>query len=175
MKVEAIAAPTSTTSADWPAILAEVNAWRGSCIHHVSAIEMAVTETLLTLSSAAPAGQTVRLRQLIGQRFSDLAEAIGPDGPFAKQGAAAATALAQYRESQEAFRALLCHGAIKVLIEQNGRWTLIIRSLSIRSRQAEPSVAVLDDAEAQTRLATLKRDAQQLSSQLGQLRKTIAP
>lgn len=157
--------------ANWDAVFAEVNCWRGACMHHFSTVEMAVTETLLALSVAAPKGENIRLRQLIGQRFEDLASTIGPGGPFAKEGQAAFIALSEYRARQEAFRALLCHGAIKVMIDQSGQWTLLIRSLSIRSRQAERGLAVLERAEAQSRLNALKSEGQKLTSLLGQLRK----
>lgn len=160
--------------ADWDAIFAEVNAWRGSCLHHFSAVEMAVTETLLALSAAPSGGGTIRLRQLIGQRFEDLLAAIGPDGPFSAAGQAAFTGLSQYREHQEAFRALLCHGAIKVTVDPHGQWTLVIRSLSVRARQAERGLVVIEQAEAQTRLTSLKREGQRLASTLGQLRRNVA-
>lgn len=158
----------------WDARIAEVNGWRGACLHQFSAAEMTVTETLLALSTAEAGGGKVRLRQLIGQRFEDLAAAIGPDGPFAEQGKAAYPALARYRERQEVFRALLCHGAIKVLVDQSGQWTLIIRSLSIRSRHPERGVVVLDQPEAGMRLASLKSEGQKLASLLGQLRRAMA-
>lgn len=156
---------------DWNRIFAEVNCWRGACLHHFSAVEMAVTETLVALSAAGGQDRAVRLRQLIGQRFDDLAAAIGPGGPFAGEGQAAFAALSRYREQHEAFRALLCHGSIKILIDQSGQWTLVVRTLSIRSRQAERGLCVLERAEAQLRLTSLKSEGQKLASLLGQLRK----
>lgn len=157
----------------WEAVFAEVNCWRGACLHHFSAAEMAVTETLLTLAGNCPPDGAVRLRQLIGQRFEDLAAAIGAEGPFATQGQAASAGLARYRHEQEAFRALLCHGAVKILVDQGGHWTLVIRSLSIRSRQAERGLVVIDEADARARLVTLKSEAQKLASLLGQLRRAV--
>jgi len=159
--------------ADWDAVFAEVNCWRGACMHHFSTVEMAVTETLLALSVAAPKSENIRLRQLIGQRFEDLASTIGPGGPFSKEGYAAFTVLSEYRARQEAFRALLCHGAIKVTVDQGGQWTLVIRSLSIRSRQAERGLAVLERIDAHARLNALKSEGQKLTSLLGQLRKIL--
>lgn len=158
---------------DWDAIFADVNAWRGACLHHFSTVEMAVTESLLKLNESPSRGGTVRLRQLIGQRFEDLATAIGPEGAFSDVSQAVYLGLSHYRERHEAFRALLCHGAVKVTVDQSGQWTLVIRSLSIRSHQAERSVIVIEQVEAQTRLAALKRDGQQLVSMLGQLRKSV--
>ncbi len=157
----------------WDAIFAEFNGWRGACLHHISAVEMAVTETLLALSAAAPQGETVRLRQLIGQRFEDLSAAIAAGGPFARDGEPALAALQRYRDNQEEFRALLCHGAIKVMIDHSGDWTLVIRSLSIRARQAERGLVVIDRPEARSRLDALKSEGQKLASVLGQLRKIV--
>jgi hypothetical protein len=158
---------------EWDAIFAEVNAWRGSCMHHISAVEMAGTEALLALSEVPSKGGTIRLRQLVGQRFEDLSAAIGPNGPFADAGGAAYLALSQYREHQEAFRALLCHGVFKVTVDPHHQWTLVIRSFSVRARQAERALLVIDQAEAQARLTSLKREGQQLVSALGQLRKKV--
>lgn len=157
---------------NWEAIFAEVNAWRGSCLHHFSTVEMGVTETLLALSST-PIGAKVRLRHLIGQRFEDLSIAIAPDGPFGDVGKAAFTELARYRDRQEAFRALLCHGVIKVTVDPTGQWTLIIRSLSFRARQAERALMVIERRDAEGRLAALKNEGHRLASTLGQLRKNV--
>ena len=156
--------------ANWETIFAEVNAWRGSCLHHFSTVEMGVTETLLALSST-PAGEKVRLRHLIGQRFEDLSVALAPDGPFGGISKAAFAGLSKYREGQEAFRGLLCHGVIKVTVDPTAQWTLIIRSLSVRARQAERAVMVIERNEALVRRDSLKSEGQRLVSTLGQLRR----
>lgn len=157
----------------WEPILAEVNAWRGACLHHFTAVEHAVTETLLTLHTACPEGAKVRLRHLIGQRFEDLAAAIGPEGPFAGAGKASSASLANFRERHEAFRTLLCHSQMTVSVEVSGKWVVVARNLSIRASQADPTVTVVEQAEAAARLAELKRDGQKLSAQLGSLRKAV--
>ncbi|MEI9411045.1 hypothetical protein [Mesorhizobium salmacidum] len=159
---------------DWDAIFSEVNSWRGACIHHFSMVETAVTETLLLLNATAQGEIAVRLRHLIGQRFEDLLAAISPGGPFEEVGRHALAELSQYRETHETFRALLCHGMIKVTVEHNGQWILLIRSLSIRSRQPDRTTLALEQSEAEDRLAALKRDGKKLSSVLGQLRKMVA-
>lgn len=163
----------SLQGADWDAIFAEVNVWRGACMHHFSMVEMAVTETLLGLSAVTPDGAAVRLRHLIGQRLEDLTAAITPGGPFGEAGKAALVELSQYREKHEAFRSLLCHGVVKVTIERSGQWVLVMRALSIRARQAERNALALDQDEAQAALVALKRDGQKLASVLGQLRKAV--
>ena len=157
----------------WDAIFTEVNAWRGACMHHVSMVEMAVTETLLTLSAATPDGTRIRLRHLIGQRLEDLTAALSPGAPFGEVGKTALIELSQYRERHEAFRALLCHGVVKVTVDCGGQWVLVLRQLSIRSRQAERNALALDQGEAQAMLVALKRDGQKLASVLGQLRKAV--
>lgn len=160
-------------SIDWGSIFSEVNSWRGACMHHFSMVEAAVTETLLALSDAMPSQAVVRLRHLIGQRFEDLAAAIGPGGPFEDAGKYALSELTRFRENHEAFRTVLCHGTVKVTVEHNGRWLLLIRTLSIRSRQPDRTMLALEQSEAETKLAALKRDGTKLASHLGQLRKTV--
>lgn len=161
-------------SIDWNVIFSEVNSWRGACMHHFSMAEAAVTETLLALSATMPSQAVVRLRHLIGQRFEDLAVAIGPEGPFEEAGKHALPELARFRENHEAFRTPICHGTVKVTVERSGRWLLLIRTLSIRSRQSDRTMLALDQSEAETKLATLKRDGIKLASALGQLRKAVA-
>jgi len=143
-------------------------------MHHFSQVEMAVTETLLALEEVKRDGATLRLRHLIGQQYEDLATAIGPNGPFVKEGKASYSVLSQYREHHEAFRGLLCHGTIKISVDRNAKWLLVVRSLSIRSRQAVRNEMILEQSEALSRLASLKRDGQHLSAALGNLRKAIS-
>lgn len=164
---------TPQKSVNWTSIFSEVNSWRGACLHHFSTVEAAVTETLLTLSATTPGEPSIRLRHLIGQRFEDLAVAIGLDGPFEDAGKHALPELSQYRENYEAFRTLLCHRVVKVTVEQNGQWILLIRTLSIRSRQADRTMLALEQSEAESKLAALKRDGNKLVSILGQLRKMV--
>jgi len=159
--------------ADWDAILVEVNAWQGCCLHHFSTVELAVTETLLALSAASTGVGNIRLRQLIGQRLDDLSVAIGPEGPFSNVGKGAYPRLCQFREHQEAFRVLLCHGAIKVTVDLHARWTLVIRSLSIRAGQPQRGLVVIEQAEARSKLAALSRDGQRLTTALDQLRRNL--
>ncbi|MGN6307515.1 MAG: hypothetical protein ACTHNH_22070 [Mesorhizobium sp.] len=160
-------------SIDWNVIFSEVNSWRGACMHHFSMVEAAVTETLLALSATMPSQAVVRLRHLIGQRYEDLAAAIGPEGPFGDAGKHALSELVRFRENHEAFRTLICHGTVKVTVEHNGRWLLLIRTLSIRSRQPDRAMLALNQSEAETKLAALKRDGTKLASLLGQLRKAM--
>lgn len=157
----------------WDEVYDDVNAWRGECVHHFSQVEMAVTETLLALGADKQDGATIRLRHLIGQQYEDLVSAISPTGSFAKVGKSACELLTCYREQHLAFRAMLCHGTMKVSVERNGRWLLIVRSLSIRSRKAVYDEQIIEQTTAQARLAALKRDGQKLSTALGNLRKAI--
>jgi hypothetical protein len=159
---------------EWDAIFADVNAWRGACVHHFSAVEMAVTETLFALSEVPAGGSAIRLRHLIGQRLEDLTAALAPGGPFADAGKAAQRELVQYRERHEDFRNLLCHGFAKVAVERSGRWILVIRALAIRTGKAERSTLVIDHNEAMTRLDSLKRDGSKLGSALRLLRQSVA-
>lgn len=159
---------------DWGAIYTAVNAWRGECMHHFSSVELAVTRTLLALEAARPDDTAIQLRHLIGQRFEDLAKAIGPGGPFAHEGGGAAGYLAHFRERQEAFRAWLCHGNISVSVDSSGHWVLVLRTLSIRGRQAETGLDVIDQSTAERRLQELRTDGRKLTAALGKLREAAA-
>ena len=173
MDIDSAKPALTSQPVNWDSIFAEVNAWRGACMHHFSAVEMSVTETLLALSATMPVGASVRLRHLIGQRFEDLAAAISADGPFNEPGRTAVEELSQFRVKHEAFRSLLCHGLVKVTVERSGHWVLVMRILSIRARQAERSAVALEQGEAEALLVALKRDGQRLASVLGQLRKAV--
>lgn len=140
-------------------------------MHHFSAVELAVTKTLLALAKVRPDSSEIRLRHLIGQRFEDLAKAIGADGPFADIGKSASTGLARYRERHEAFRTQLCHGHVSISIARNGQWLMVLRTLSIRGRQAEKAEFVIEQSSAASRLEQLRRDGQNLAASLGQVRK----
>ena len=129
----------------WEPILSEVNARRGVCIHQFTAVEQAVTETLIELHAARSEGSVVRLRHLIGQRLEDLAAAIGPDGPFANVGRTVAATLLSFRERHEAFRTLLCHSQMTLSVEVSGKWVVVARSLIIRGSRAEQTPS--DDLE----------------------------
>lgn len=156
----------------WDKLYAEVNAWRGECMHHIAVAERAVTETLLLLDSVKPEGSKIKLQHLIGQRFEDLSAATGPEGPFAEAGKSAHKAIENYRQ-HESFRTLLCHGVAQVTATRNGPWLLVIRSLSIRARQAEETTEIFEKGDAEKKLRQLKSDGQKLTSNLGQLRKKV--
>jgi hypothetical protein len=155
-------------------VLAEVNAWRGACMHHFSQVEMAVTETLLALSAARPNDDRVKLRHLVGQRLEDLTVATAPDGPFGEVGKQLQDELLHFRREHEAFRILLCHGVAKVAVDRQGSWLVVWRTLSFRGRQSDRTTTVMEKDQALAISDALKRDGTKLSSLLGQLRKTVA-
>jgi hypothetical protein len=163
----------ASSVANWDQVFRDVNEWRGACIHHFTSVEQAVTETLLDLHAAKPAAGAVRLRHLIGQRFEDLACAIGADGPFADAGKQASQSLTDFRDRHEAFRTLLCHSQLAVSVDIHGRWLVVAENLSIRGHRAERTTAVIKQADAASRLSDLKRDGQKLSALLGLVRKAV--
>ncbi|WP_134093883.1 hypothetical protein [Novosphingobium sp. PhB55] len=157
----------------WDTLYAKVNAWRGECMHHISCVEQAVTETLLAIDTAFPTLH-VKLRHLTGQRFEDLLAVLATDGRFGEHGAKVVDALTHYRSSHEAFRASLCHGVIKVLLERGGRPTILIRSLTIRARQAEKVTLALEEVEATAKVEALRRDRMKLVGLLAHVRRNVA-
>lgn len=156
----------------WSRVANEVNAWRGACIQSFAQAEVAVTETLLFLSSVGERGKAVQLRHLIGQRLDDLAQALGPSGTFAKEGALAYAVLTEFRK-HEALRAHLAHDVARIALERNGSWVVVFRHLSIRSRNAERGTIAFEQADAVHMLSELRRKTQQLDAALGNLRRVI--
>lgn len=168
---DAIAEPSDALP--WTRVASEVNAWRGACIQSFAQAESAVTETLLFLSDAGDRGKAVQLRHLVGQRLEDLACALGPGGGFAAEGVAASKMLAEFR-AYEGLRTHLAHDVARIAIERNGKWVVVFRHLSIRTRAAERRTMAFEQPEAIATLQRLKRTTQQLDAALGNLRRAIA-
>jgi hypothetical protein len=156
----------------WGRIVQDVNAWRGACLQCFCTAEAGISETLLVLNSIADKGASVRLRHLIGQRFDDLAAAIGPEGVFAEEGKIAFKALEAFR-TQEGLRTYLAHGVARISVERSGKWVLVFRQLSIRARQSDRTMLLMEEDEGIETLAEIKRKSQHLCSVLGNLRKQL--
>lgn len=157
----------------WGRVVQDVNAWRGACLQCFSAAEVGVTETLLLLSTVAEKGANVRLRHLNGQRLEDLATVLGPEGCFAIEGKAAFKALVAFR-AHDALRTYLAHGVAKIAVERSGKWILVFRLVSIRARQSDRTMLLIEEAEGLVMLADIRRKSQQLCSALGNLRRQLA-
>lgn len=158
--------------AGWDKAIRSVNEWRGRSLHCFAQAEAAVSETLLALASAPDRGTRVKLRPLVGQRFEDLASAIGANGPFAAEGGKAALSLLAFR-AHEALRPVLCHGTAKIALDRNGRWLILMKVLSFRGRKAERSSLALDQRDAAAKLAELDARTRHLVSALRSLRTRI--
>jgi hypothetical protein len=158
-------------AAAWEAAVCEVNTWRGEALQHFAVAETAASETLFQMASL-PRGANVRLRRLVGQRFEDLRLAIGPDGPFAKEGRKAAEALAAFSQ-HERLRAALCHGMAKVALDRHGQWLVILKVLAFQGRVEDRSSTAFEKREAEAVLADLKAASQKLASSLQSLRARI--
>lgn len=164
----------SVDSPDWQAIFDEINLWRGRCLHHYTVAEAAVTQTLEALAGVAAIGSPVPLRHSVGQRFEDLAKLIGPEGPFASQGAKASKSLDTFRNKQLPFRAMLCHGRAKSYVGRSGKWVVVMTKLSLVKGAAQTETKALEQAEALQLEIELKRDTLALADALGKLRKAVA-
>jgi hypothetical protein len=146
-----------------------VNAWRGRCMDAFARAEAAVTEMLLILSGVEHRGAEVKLQHLVGQRFEGLAIALGAGGAFAAEGKAASAALGAFRVNEE-LRVLLCHGVGSITLDVQGRWTIVLRVLSLRGRKPARELRVFEEAEAAALASELCAASQKLCSQLGNLR-----
>jgi len=157
----------------WGRVVHDVNAWRGACLQCFSAAEAGVTETLLTLSAVPEKGANVRLRHLTGQRYDDIAAALGPEGAFAVEGKSAFKAIDAFR-AHESLRPYLAHGVAKIAVERSGKWILVFRQVSIRARQSDHTMLLIEEAEGLQMLADIRRKSQKLCSVLGNLRHQLA-
>jgi len=71
-------------------------------------------------------------------------------------------------------RTYLAHGVAKITVERSGKWVLVFRQISIRARQSERTMLLIEEAEGVETLADLRRKSQQLCSVLGNLRKQLS-
>ena len=164
--------PIAAEADPWPATITAVNAWRGHCLAILAGAETSVSETLLVLAKAGERGGKIKLPHLIGQRSDALAGAIGPDGPFYAEGKNSIDALDAYR-AHAPLRNFLCHAPGKIACEKNGRWLLVLKTLSFRASRADHSVRIIEEAESDELLRRLRADCQRLRTCLEQLRATL--
>lgn len=150
----------------------DVNAWRGRCMQAFAQAEAAVTETLLVLSAVQDRGGDVKLRHLVGQRFEDLAAAIGPRGPFEADGKAAHDSLLRFRE-RESLRKMLAHASGRVTLDRNGRWTAVFELVAIRSRRADRERLAVNQGEGEAMAKSLASAARSLTDNLKNLRLNV--
>ena len=146
-----------------------VNAWRGQCQDSFARAEAAVTDTLVALAAVPIRGDLVTLPHLIGQRYEALSSALIVGGPFDDEGAASRATLERFRE-YDRLRTTLCHGVGKVSLDARGRWTLILRVLTLRGGKLCHDSKALDEAEAEQVRDDLCRTSRQLCSHLGHVR-----
>lgn len=163
---------TAIDNAEWPRAVMAANAWRGRCLDLFARSESAVSETLLVLANTPERGTLVRLLHLVGQRFEELANLIGPAGAFALEGKASSAALSVFR-THEDLRVSLCHGVGKVVLDQQGRWLLLLRTLAFRSKQPQRMVRVVEANEADEIVNSLRSAGQRLVSELAKLRHAL--
>ena len=138
-----------------------------------SSTEAAVSEALLRLAEVPAGGERVRLRHLIGQRFQDIADAVGQSGPFAADGAAAASCLAAFRV-HEPLRTVLCHGAFRIALDRRDRWVVIAKVVAFRGDGAERTSHVFEQDDAERLAAEVRSLGQKVSSSLGNLTRTVS-
>jgi hypothetical protein len=166
--------PSDAAGSDrgWEDACRSVNAWRGRGLHCFAQAESAVSETLLVLAADAERGKKVKLRGLIGQRFEDLAAAVGANGPFGAEGSSTARALSAFRE-HEALRPFLGHGLVKIALDRHNQWVILIKLLSFRGGKAIRSSLALDQREGAALLTELKARTEALASALHSLRARV--
>lgn len=146
-----------------------VNEWRGRCLDVLTRAETAITECLVAMSEVPGRGANVQLPHLLGQRLEAFAAAIQQGGPFEAEGAPARAVIGRYRDCH-GVRNLLCHGVVKVTLDQQGRWTAVFRMVTLRSNHLHRETMVFSQAEADDFFMKVTQMSRDLSSQVGQVR-----
>ncbi|RVD55402.1 hypothetical protein EN828_25225 [Mesorhizobium sp. M2D.F.Ca.ET.185.01.1.1] len=166
------AAISAFSNDQWLHAVTAVNAWRGRCLDLFARSEAAVSETLLVMANTSRGGAVAKLPHLVGHRFEELATLIGPTGAFASEGKASAAALLAFRP-HESLRASLAHGVGKVVLDQQGNWLVVLRTLAFRSKQPQRSVLVIEQSEAEEIVKSHQTTGRRLVSELGNLRHAL--
>jgi len=152
----------------WDGPTRAAHQWRGQAIDIIAQGEALVTEALVRLHSVPGRGADVKLRQLLGQRLSDLQEAIEPGGPFADEGKGARARLAKFRK-HEPLRSALCHGVATVLVDRHRRWLLVVKLVALDASGPKLTKLAIEQEESAALLERLQSDVRNLASALGQI------
>lgn len=139
--------------------------WRGRYVEEFAMAEVAVSETLATLSTLASSGAKSLLPTAVGQRFAALQAVVGAGGPLASVGGRVAKALDDLREHQRR-RNFLCHGSSEVSADNLGDWHMTLSLTSFRAGAIERSSMQITAAEAAVLLENLRSARLRLDGQL---------
>lgn len=74
--------------------------------------------------------------------------------------------------THEALQTYLAHRVVKISLERSGKWVLVFRQLSIRARQSDRTMLLIEEVAGLEMLADIRRKSQQLCSVPGNLWKT---
>lgn len=152
--------------------LRQVNEWRGRCMDAFARAEAGVTNCLVFLSNIPGRGEQVRLPHLVGQRYEALTSVIAAGGAFELEASKVASALESVR-AHDSFRTMLCHGVGDVTLSPHGRWTIVFRLVSLRSRRASSEVLALKQKEAEQLRDEVIRASKELCSQLDSMKNAL--
>lgn len=139
--------------------------WRGRYIEEFAVAEVAVSETLATLSTFASSGARSLLPTAIGQRFEALSAVVCANGPLGMIGGRVAEALDDLREHQRR-RNFLCHGFSEVSADSLGNWQVKLTLTSFRAGTIDRSTMQITAAEAVVLLEELRSARIRLDGQL---------
>lgn len=166
VQVKAIELPASIDAAT-----NEIDLWRGRCLNCFARTEAAVGETL---EFAVRQGKPAKLRHLRGQQLADLGDLAGEIGGTPKQ-KATFQKLFENWQSLYKKRAMLAHGCATASLDRSGEWVAVFDLVEYRGQKSDEKRWAIRQREAETFQENLSKGFAEFSSQLGQLRKRIAP
>jgi hypothetical protein len=174
MPVALFECETTIPSEPFEVATARVNEWRGRCLDAFTRAETAVTETLAALAGCGKRGARVTLPHLVGQRYQALADAIAPGGPFAAEGGASADALDRCQKLND-LRTMLCHGTCRVTLDRSGRWTVVMKRVTLKANQIVHDQFAVTEREAQALRDDATRASRELCASLASWRCRLSP
>jgi hypothetical protein len=143
----------------------EACTWRGRYIEEFAMAEVAISETLATLSTLASSGAKSLLPTAVGQRFEALRAVVGTGGPLVAVGGRVARALDDLHDHRRC-RNFLCHGSTDVSTDDLGNWRMTLSLTSFRAGKVGRSAMQITAGEAAVLLKDLRSARLRLEGQL---------
>ncbi|MEL1251847.1 hypothetical protein [Aurantiacibacter gilvus] len=145
------------------------NEWRGKCLDLYSRAERTVSKTL---EVAREVGLTSSIDHLAGNRLGELEAAIGRGAVPSKLKRGLNNAIAEWKEVEQN-RFYLAHGIMRVSLDRERQWVLLIDARVYRSNEGTDYRWPLLEKEALDFMDRLQAAFENLSSRLGNLREHL--
>lgn len=151
----------------------EANEWRGRCIDQFNGAERRISDLLIqAMHLPEYRGEKNLLPQLVGQKVKRLLELQEREGTLCYPPLKGRIEdFVQFHS----LRGLLCHGEMKVALLSDGSWQIGLETLCHQDGRAVVRSLSLSRTRAFDLATSLQVCCKNLSSVMGQVRKSLAP